>query len=157
LVVPRLHFPSSCSDRKELQEQRKAAWENRDSHRQQHRHREDHGHRAGEKRSQSDPGLSQQAERRSCSAGCQEGSILTELQRHQRTIVQLTLKNIERFIFKTALQGSQTTLHCALQESIEHLSGRYVSNCTARNVFATARDDAASKKLWEISERFCGI
>ncbi|XP_027879247.1 dehydrogenase/reductase SDR family member 13-like [Xiphophorus couchianus] len=85
------------------------------------------------------------------------GSILTELQRNQSTTVQLILKNIERFIFKTPLQGSQTTLHCALQEGIEHLSGRYFSNCTAKNVFAKARDDAASKKLWEISERFCGI
>ncbi|XP_008435151.1 dehydrogenase/reductase SDR family member 13-like isoform X1 [Poecilia reticulata] len=85
------------------------------------------------------------------------GSILTELQRNQSTTVQLILKNIERFLFKTPLQGSQTTLHCALQEGIEHLSGRYFSNCAAKNIFAKARDDAASKKLWEISERFCGI
>ncbi|XP_005813366.1 dehydrogenase/reductase SDR family member 13-like [Xiphophorus maculatus] len=85
------------------------------------------------------------------------GGIKTELQRNADATVQMILSNLGKFFFKTPLQGSQTTLHCALQEGIEHLSGRYFSNCTARSVYAKARDDAASKKLWEISERFCGI
>ncbi|KAM4561199.1 dehydrogenase/reductase SDR family member 13-like [Fundulus diaphanus] len=85
------------------------------------------------------------------------GGIKTELARNANSILQITVRNLGRFFFKNPMQGSQTTLHCALQEGIEQLSGRYFSNCTARNVFAKARDDAASKKLWEISERFCGI
>lgn len=59
------------------------------------------------------------------------------------------------FFFKNTDQGAQTTLHCALQEGIEHLSGRYFSNCTPRELYAKATDDAASKKLWELSERLC--
>ncbi|XP_007578850.1 dehydrogenase/reductase SDR family member 13-like [Poecilia formosa] len=85
------------------------------------------------------------------------GGIKTELARNTDAASQMILSNLGMFFMKTPLQGSQTTLHCALQEGIEHLSGRYFSNCTVRNVFAKARDDAASKKLWEISERFCGI
>uniref|UniRef100_A0A3B3V359 Dehydrogenase/reductase (SDR family) member 13b.1 n=1 Tax=Poecilia latipinna TaxID=48699 RepID=A0A3B3V359_9TELE len=61
------------------------------------------------------------------------------------------------FFMKTPLQGSQTTLHCALQEGIEHLSGRHFSNCTAREVLAKAKDPVTAKKLWEISERFCDL
>lgn len=85
------------------------------------------------------------------------GGIKTELARNTNSILQVILLKIGRFFLKNPLQGSQTTLHCALQEGIEHLSGRYFSNCTVRDVFAKAKDDAASKKLWEISERFCGI
>ncbi|KAK5600892.1 hypothetical protein CRENBAI_007816 [Crenichthys baileyi] len=85
------------------------------------------------------------------------GAIKTELDRNANSIIQITLRNLGRFFFKNPLQGSQTTLHCALQEGIEHLNGRYFSNCSVRDVLSKAKDDAASKKLWEISERFCGI
>ena len=67
------------------------------------------------------------------------------------------MKPITAFFFKTPVQGAQTTLHCALQEGIEHLSGRYFSNCTVRKVYAKARDDAVAKKLWEVSERLSGL
>uniref|UniRef100_A0A3Q2DP90 Dehydrogenase/reductase (SDR family) member 13b.1 n=1 Tax=Cyprinodon variegatus TaxID=28743 RepID=A0A3Q2DP90_CYPVA len=85
------------------------------------------------------------------------GGIYTELARNKSSFVQMVLKYMGMYFFKNAVQGSQTTLHCALQEGIEHLSGRYFSNCTVREVFKKAKDDAASKKLWDISERFCGI
>ncbi|XP_043986823.1 dehydrogenase/reductase SDR family member 13-like [Gambusia affinis] len=85
------------------------------------------------------------------------GAIQTELGRNTDGTIHVIFSNLGKLFFKTPLQGSQTTLHCALQEGIEHLSGHYFSNCTASNVFAKARDDAASKKLWDISERFCGI
>ncbi|XP_038128429.1 dehydrogenase/reductase SDR family member 13-like [Cyprinodon tularosa] len=85
------------------------------------------------------------------------GSIYTELARNKSSFVQMVLKYMGMYFFKNAVQGSQTTLHCALQEGIEHLSGRYFSDCTVRKVFKKAEDDAASKKLWDISERFCGI
>uniref|UniRef100_A0A3B4A767 Uncharacterized protein n=1 Tax=Periophthalmus magnuspinnatus TaxID=409849 RepID=A0A3B4A767_9GOBI len=58
---------------------------------------------------------------------------------------------------ETPEQGCQTTLHCALQPGLEPLSGRYFSNCTVRNLFAKARDDAAAKKLWELSESMSGL
>ncbi|PWA23368.1 hypothetical protein CCH79_00019511 [Gambusia affinis] len=78
------------------------------------------------------------------------GAIQTELGRNTDGTIHMIFSNLGKLFFKTPLQGSQTTLHCALQEGIEHLSGHYFSNCTASNVFAKARDDAASKKLWDI-------
>uniref|UniRef100_A0A3B3VB48 Dehydrogenase/reductase (SDR family) member 13b.1 n=1 Tax=Poecilia latipinna TaxID=48699 RepID=A0A3B3VB48_9TELE len=79
------------------------------------------------------------------------------LGRNTGLFLQIILKPITAFFFKNTIQGSQTTLHCALQEGIEPLSGCYFSNCTVRDLFAKARDDAAAKKLWEISERLCGL
>ena len=61
------------------------------------------------------------------------------------------------YFFKNPEQGAQTTLHCALQEGLKPLSGRYFSNCTVRELYDQAKDDAAAKKLWELSERLCGL
>ncbi|XP_061637550.1 dehydrogenase/reductase SDR family member 13-like [Phyllopteryx taeniolatus] len=85
------------------------------------------------------------------------GSINSELARNTNSLFQILLKPITALFFKNTVQGCQTTLHCALQEGIEHLSGRYFSNCTVREVYSKAKDDAAAKKLWEISERMCGL
>ncbi|XP_041652716.1 dehydrogenase/reductase SDR family member 13-like [Cheilinus undulatus] len=85
------------------------------------------------------------------------GAINSELARNTSSIFQLCLRPFTAYFFKNTVQGAQTTLHCALQEGLEPLSGRYFSNCTLRNVYAKAKDDAAAKKLWELSERFCGL
>lgn len=92
-----------------------------------------------------------------CPYLCFAGAINSDLIRN----VQPTLKKVVKFIgalfFKDVESGAQTTLYCALQEGIEGLSGRYFSNCGVQNVQAKARDDAVAKKLWEVSEKFCGL
>ncbi|XP_032424522.1 dehydrogenase/reductase SDR family member 13-like [Xiphophorus hellerii] len=85
------------------------------------------------------------------------GVVRTDIIRNASPTFQLVALNGLRFFMKTPLQGSQTTLHCALHEGIEHLSGRHFSNCTARDVLAKAKDPVTAKKLWEISERFCDL
>ncbi|KAM3616934.1 uncharacterized protein V6R79_026398 [Siganus canaliculatus] len=85
------------------------------------------------------------------------GSIKTELGRNNSTAMQIILASLLVFFGKTPVQGAQTTLHCALQEGLETLHGRYFSNCTARELFVKAKDDAAAKKLWELSEKMCGL
>lgn len=57
-----------------------------------------------------------------------------------------------------AESGAQTTLHCALEPGLEPLSGHYFTQCAPLlSIEAKARDDAAAKKLWELSESFCGL
>ncbi|XP_048857469.1 dehydrogenase/reductase SDR family member 13-like isoform X2 [Brienomyrus brachyistius] len=85
------------------------------------------------------------------------GVISTELGRNQSWWLRLPLVPIAKLFFLDAEAGAQTTLHCALQEGIEPLSGRYFSNCAVQEVSAKARDDAAARKLWEVSERLCGL
>lgn len=60
--------------------------------------------------------------------------------------------------FVDAESGAQTTLHCALEQGIESFSGHYFTECApVTSIESKARDDAAAKKLWELSESFCGL
>lgn len=70
--------------------------------------------------------------------------------------MQLLVLPFARLFFLDPEGGSQTTLHCALQEGVELLSGRYFSNCALKQLGAKGRDDALAKKLWEVSERLTG-
>ncbi|XP_076833226.1 dehydrogenase/reductase SDR family member 13b.1 [Brachyhypopomus gauderio] len=85
------------------------------------------------------------------------GAVSTELSRSLRPVVKHLLKPVIALFFKDACAGAQTTLHCALEEGIEGLSGRYFSDCAVRKVQRKARDDAVAKKLWEVSERLCSL
>ncbi|XP_051253984.1 dehydrogenase/reductase SDR family member 13 isoform X2 [Dicentrarchus labrax] len=77
------------------------------------------------------------------------GVIYTELCRSMSLWLQLLMIPLSKLFFLDLEAGSQTTLHCALQQGIEPLSGRYFSNCTLQQVGAKGRDDALAKKLWE--------
>ncbi|KAK1785953.1 hypothetical protein P4O66_017709 [Electrophorus voltai] len=77
------------------------------------------------------------------------GLVSTELSRSLHARFRHLLKPIAALFFKDAWEGAQTTLHCALQEGIEGLSGRYFSDCTVRKLQPKARDDAVARKLWE--------
>ncbi|XP_040050397.1 dehydrogenase/reductase SDR family member 13 [Gasterosteus aculeatus] len=85
------------------------------------------------------------------------GAINTELTRNTDSLIKMLLKPLTLFFFKNTDQGAQTTLHCAVQEGIELFHGRYFSNCSVKQVYAKAKDDAAAKKLWELSERLSGL
>ncbi|XP_040901851.1 dehydrogenase/reductase SDR family member 13-like [Toxotes jaculatrix] len=85
------------------------------------------------------------------------GVIYTELCRSMNLWQQLLMMPFAKLFFMDPEMGSQTTLYCSLQEGIEHLSGRYFSNCTLQQVGAKGRDDALAKKLWEVSERLTSV
>ncbi|XP_062274832.1 dehydrogenase/reductase SDR family member 13-like [Scomber scombrus] len=85
------------------------------------------------------------------------GVIYTELCRSMSLWQQLLMMPFAKLFFLDPDGGCQTTLHCALQEGIEPLSGRYFSNCALQQVAAKGRDDAVAKKLWEVSERLTGL
>ncbi|XP_078134458.1 dehydrogenase/reductase SDR family member 13-like [Sander vitreus] len=86
------------------------------------------------------------------------GAIKTEIGRYVGFWWSLIIKPIVFLFFVDSESGAQTTLHCALEQGIEHASGQYFSCCTPKlNIESKATDDAASKKLWELSESFCGL
>ncbi|RXN13165.1 dehydrogenase reductase SDR family member 13-like protein [Labeo rohita] len=85
------------------------------------------------------------------------GIVKTELSRHVSLWQKVFIEPVARLLFLDPKTGAQTTLHCAVQEGIEHLSGRYFSCCAVEEVGAKAKDDAVAKKLWEVSERLSGL
>ncbi|XP_016133682.1 dehydrogenase/reductase SDR family member 13-like isoform X1 [Sinocyclocheilus grahami] len=85
------------------------------------------------------------------------GVIATEIGRNMGVLQKLFSVPMSKLFFLDPEGGAQTTLYCALQEGLEPLSGRYFSSCALQNVSAHGRDDALAKKLWEVSERLCGL
>lgn len=86
------------------------------------------------------------------------GSVKTELSRNVTNWFVVIIKPILEFLFQTdPMSGSQTTLYCALQEGIEHLSGRYFSDSEVQDVKPEAKNDEIARRLWDISERLCGL
>jgi hypothetical protein len=52
---------------------------------------------------------------------------------------------------KTAKQGAQTTLHCALDEQAGTETGLYYAECKPTTVHDRAKDEQAAVKLWQAS------
>lgn len=85
------------------------------------------------------------------------GVIATEIGRNMSSVQKLVFPIMSKLFFLDPEGGAQTTLYCALEEGLEPLSGRYFSSCALQNVSADGRDDALARKLWEVSERLCGL
>ncbi|XP_020510298.1 dehydrogenase/reductase SDR family member 13 [Labrus bergylta] len=85
------------------------------------------------------------------------GVVRTELSRHVSLWQKVFIEPIAHLLFLDPEAGAQTTLHCCLQEGIEHLSGCYFFCCAVEEVFDQAKDDGVARKLWEVSERLCGL
>ncbi|KAL1261642.1 hypothetical protein QQF64_006907 [Cirrhinus molitorella] len=86
------------------------------------------------------------------------GSVRSELARHLRQWhARIVLFIIGHFWATIPVSGSQRTLYCALQGNTEHLSGQCFSDSQVMQVKPEARDDGIAKKLWDVSEKLCGI
>uniref|UniRef100_A0A667Y510 Dehydrogenase/reductase 13 n=1 Tax=Myripristis murdjan TaxID=586833 RepID=A0A667Y510_9TELE len=86
------------------------------------------------------------------------GMVNTEISRHGTFFTQVIWTLVGLLFSIDVDSGAQTILHCSLQQGIEHLSGHFFSRCAPlMNMEPKARDDATAKKLWELSETFCGL
>ncbi|KAK7918592.1 hypothetical protein WMY93_009876 [Mugilogobius chulae] len=85
------------------------------------------------------------------------GVIRTELARNISLWQKFLVEPVSRLFFLSPEEGAQTTLHCALQEGLESLSGSYFCCCGEQEPSANAKDAQTARRLWEESERFCGL
>ncbi|KAL0994183.1 hypothetical protein UPYG_G00118850 [Umbra pygmaea] len=85
------------------------------------------------------------------------GVVKTELSRNCSLWQRFFIEPIASLLFLDPESGAQTSLYCALQEGIEHLSGCYFFCCEPQEVVPKGKDDAVAKKLWEVSERLSGL
>ena len=53
--------------------------------------------------------------------------------------------------------GAQTLVYCALEPSLQNVSGKYFSNCKEEEVAENAKDDKMALWLWKLSEKWCRI
>ncbi|XP_072037517.1 retinol dehydrogenase 12-like [Amphiura filiformis] len=58
---------------------------------------------------------------------------------------------------KTVVQGAQTSIYCAVEESIATTSGVYFKDCAPTKLQDFAQDEKAAKRLWELSAEAVGL
>ncbi|XP_044738480.1 retinol dehydrogenase 13-like [Chrysoperla carnea] len=86
------------------------------------------------------------------------GVVDTELIRHidmlKNSLVAFFYKPFSWLLFKTPIQGAQTTLYAALDPSLEKVTGKYFSDVAEKEVAPQAKDDVTAKWLWLVSEKW---
>ena len=92
------------------------------------------------------------------------GVVNTELWRHighrPGVMYAVRAKVITFFLnsfFKTPESGAQTTIFCAVDESIANESGLYYSDCQEKKPSDRAHNEDDAKRLWKLSEQLTGL
>lgn len=58
--------------------------------------------------------------------------------------------------FRSPEKGAATSIYLATSPEVEGVSGRYFADCREKPLKSWMRDDAAARRLWEISEEMVG-
>lgn len=80
------------------------------------------------------------------------GLIDSEIWRSVHPPFSWPLKIIIKLFFKTPVQGAQTTIHLAVSEELNGVSGKYFADCAEHGLTKAIQDPAMGKKYWEICE-----
>ncbi|XP_036289395.1 retinol dehydrogenase 12 isoform X5 [Pipistrellus kuhlii] len=83
------------------------------------------------------------------------GIVRSELVRH--SFLMCLLWRLFSPFLKSAREGAQTSLHCALAEGLEPQSGKYFSDCKKAWVSPRARNNKTAERLWAVSCELLGI
>ena len=62
-----------------------------------------------------------------------------------------------KFVMRTPINGAQTTIWCALEDSIKSDTGLYYANCREKQPHQNTLLEADQKRLWELSEKMVGL
>ncbi|KAG0425210.1 hypothetical protein HPB47_027613 [Ixodes persulcatus] len=88
---------------------------------------------------------------------CHPGFVTTELASHSSDLhTKFTDFLIQNF-GKSPEEGAQTTVHLAVSEDVEHVTGRYFADCRPSVAPHWALDLVSAKRLWDASEEMLGL
>ncbi|XP_052064363.1 retinol dehydrogenase 12-like isoform X1 [Mytilus californianus] len=86
------------------------------------------------------------------------GVINTELSRHvTQSMGWRMLLSVIRPLIKTPNEGAQTTIYCAVDESLSGETGKYYSDCAKKKPSKEALNDENAKRLWKLSEKMVDL
>jgi hypothetical protein len=57
----------------------------------------------------------------------------------------------------TTAKGARTSIYLASSPEVEGITGEYFVKCKVTQPSRKARDDGNARKLWELSEKLCGV
>ena len=72
-------------------------------------------------------------------------------------VIEFIMTPFYYWIFKSAYEGAQTTIYCAVSDKLNGCTGKYFSDCREKEVLPFASNDQDARRLWEISEKMCGL
>ncbi|XP_033119985.1 retinol dehydrogenase 12-like [Anneissia japonica] len=79
------------------------------------------------------------------------GVIMTEITRDLSSWKLTVIYMMSILFFKTPKDGAQTTIHCAVEESLANETGYYYSDCKRKDAAPHAMDEETAKELWDMS------
>lgn len=89
------------------------------------------------------------------------GVVQTELGRHihqsVNSFIHWAFHFFGNFFFKTVERGAQTTIYCAVEESLSSHSGKYYSDCAEKQPHPRALCDDDARRLWDTSLQLVGL
>uniref|UniRef100_A0A6P7G5Q8 Retinol dehydrogenase 11-like isoform X1 n=1 Tax=Diabrotica virgifera virgifera TaxID=50390 RepID=A0A6P7G5Q8_DIAVI len=85
------------------------------------------------------------------------GVIKTEIFRNITPLIRWFILFFIDTFFKTASEGAQTQIYCAVANGLEKHNGQHFHDCKMVSRYKSATEPGLSKKLWEESERICKV
>lgn len=89
------------------------------------------------------------------------GIVDTELMRHMGIVTsffgKITVYPLLWIFTKRPQSGAQTSLYCALEPSLEKVTGEYFSDCKRAEMADSAKDEKMALWLWKLSEKWCRL
>ncbi|XP_068248495.1 retinol dehydrogenase 13-like isoform X3 [Palaemon carinicauda] len=89
------------------------------------------------------------------------GVVQTELGRHihesVNDFIHWAFHFFGQFFFKTVERGAQTTIYCAVDESLANQTGKYYSDCAEKKPHPRGECDDDAHRLWDTSLRLVGL
>ena len=84
------------------------------------------------------------------------GAVATGLGKNNGRIARFLIALLKPF-FRSPESGAETSVHLATSSDLDGKSGGYWARCRERSPSPAARDDAAARRLWDLSTRLTGI
>ncbi|XP_071439692.1 retinol dehydrogenase 14-like [Hetaerina americana] len=83
--------------------------------------------------------------------GLHPGTVRTEIYKTLTGIIAVAVNLLAALFFKTATEGAQTSIHLAVSEEVEGISGAYFEDCKLARSSSKSQDKELAKKLWDMS------
>ncbi|GLH14452.1 Uncharacterized protein GBIM_18849 [Gryllus bimaculatus] len=81
------------------------------------------------------------------------GVVLTDINRFLPWWIREPIAVLLLLFFKNAEEGAQTTIHLAVSEEVEGVTGRYFSDCKEARMSEAASNVGLARTIWEKSEQ----
>lgn len=76
---------------------------------------------------------------------------------HRNIFMKIVNWPLIKLFFKSAEEGAQTSIHCAISSECEVLTGRYFRDCTTEELQPNALDEDVESRLWSESLKLVGL